>query len=260
MSAEPGAVRRVARFAARLVGPFLDARSAARVALEVPWYARTLRDYARRSHEEIPALDLHPAWLDRAQAAGTASGHYFHQDLWAARQVFRSGVDDHVDVGSRVDGFVAHCASFAPVTYVDIRPFGTPVEGIQCVSGSVLALPFADRTLRSLSCLHVIEHVGLGRYGDPLEPEGSRLAMKELARVVAPGGSLYLGVPIGRERVCFNAHRVLAPATVLRELSQLELVAFAAVNDRGHLVDPARPDDFVTADYACGLFHFRRPR
>ncbi|MBK8696763.1 MAG: DUF268 domain-containing protein [Deltaproteobacteria bacterium] len=122
----------------------------------------------------------------------------------------------------------------------------------------LLSLPFADRSVPSLSCLHVIEHIGLGRYGDPLDPDGSLKALAELQRVVAPGGDFYLGVPIGRERVCFNAHRVLSPQTVLRALGELSLVEFSAVNDAGDLVRDARPEDFAKADYSCGLFHFTR--
>ena len=195
-----------------------------------------------------------------AGSAGSASGHYFHQDLWAARKVHASGVAEHIDVGSRVDGFVAHVAAFADVVYVDLRPLeARGHEHIKARVGTVLGLPFADRSVRSLSCLHVIEHVGLGRYGDPLDPDGSRKALAELQRVVAEGGSLYLGVPVGRERVCFNAHRVLAPRTIVRALDELTLVEFSAVNDAGDLVRDARPDDFETADYGCGLYHFIRP-
>ena len=89
-----------------------------------------------------------------------------------------------------------------------------------------------------------------------LAPEAQALA--ELQRVVAQGGDFYLGVPIGRERVCFNAHRVLSPQTVLRALGELSLVEFSAVNDAGDLVRDARPEDFAKADYSCGLFHFTR--
>lgn len=251
-------VRDVARFVLRQVGPLTDLRTLPAVVAEIPWFVRSRREYVRRSRERVPLLDTYPAFLDRRDSAGAARGHYFHQDLWAARKVHASKVTEHVDVGSRVDGFVAHCASFTEVTYVDIRPLGAQVPGLRAVVGSVVALPFADRSVRSISCLHVVEHVGLGRYGDPIDPEGSEKAMRELARVLAPGGSLYFGIPIGRERVCFNAHRVLSPRTVLRAFGELGLASFAAVDDRGDLVDPARPDDFEQADYACGLFHFVR--
>lgn len=251
-------LRDVARFVQRQVGPLSDLRTLPAVLAEVPWFLRTRREYTRRSDEPVPILDTYPAFLDRRAGAGSARGHYFHQDLWAARRVFESRVAEHVDVGSRVDGFVAHCACFTQVTYVDIRALDADLPNLRSRVGSVLSLPFEDESVPSLSCLHVVEHVGLGRYGDPVDPQGSLKAMRELTRVLAPGGSLYFGVPVGRERVCFNAHRVLSPRTVVGAFASLELAAFAAVDDRGDLVDPANIDDFGAADYACGLFHFRR--
>ncbi|MFN9811666.1 MAG: DUF268 domain-containing protein [Deltaproteobacteria bacterium] len=247
----------LARFVMRQVAPFSDLRALPATLAEVPWFLRSRRDYRSRTSEPVPWLDTYPAFLDRRASAGTAKGHYFHQDLWAARKVHASRVEDHVDVGSRVDGFVAHCACFTSVTYVDIRPLEARVPNLRSRVGSVVALPFADRSVRSLSCLHVVEHVGLGRYGDPLDPEGASKAMRELARVLAPGGDLYFGVPVGRERVCFNAHRVFAPRTVVAAFSGLELASFAAVDDAGDLVDPADLDVIARSEFACGLFHFR---
>ncbi len=252
-------VRDLAHFVQRQVVPFTELRTLPAVLAEVPWFLRTRREYKRRTGERVPVLDTHPAFLDRRASAGSAKGHYFHQDLWAARRVFESRAPEHIDVGSRVDGFVAHCACFTKVTYVDIRALDANVTNLRSVVGSVVALPYADRSVASLSSLHVVEHVGLGRYGDPVDPDGSMNAMRELARVVAPGGNLYFGIPVGRERVCFNAHRVLSPHTVRSAFSSLELVSFAGVDDRGDLVDPARLEDFEHAEYACGLFHFRRP-
>jgi len=49
---------------------------------------------------------------DRFDPGGDASGHYFHQDLIVARRIFERDPRKHVDVGSRIDGFVAHLAVF----------------------------------------------------------------------------------------------------------------------------------------------------
>ena len=82
-------------------------------------------------------------------------------------------------------------------------------DGLRFVQGDMCRLDgFETGSVDSLSCLHTIEHVGLGRYGDPIDPEGWVVAVRELARILAPGGRLYLGTPIGRERVCFNSERV----------------------------------------------------
>ena len=134
------------------------------------------------------------------------------------------------------------------------------MDGLTSLEGSVLAMPFGDRSIESLSCLHVAEHIGLGRYGDPLDPSGSLKAMDELQRVVALGGDLLFSLPVGRPRVCFDAHRVHAPRTVIERFDELELVEFAGVDDDGSFRRHRHPDELADMSYSCGMFHFRRPR
>src|SRR5262249_21505316 len=131
--------------------------------------------------------------------------------------------------------------------------------GLVPVAGDLLALPFRDRSVGSLSCIHVAEHIGLGRYGDPLDTAGTRKAAAELARVLAPGGSLYFAVPVGKPRLNFNAHRVHAPSTIVEYLAGLELVEFSAVFDDGSFRERIGLDEVADAEYGCGLFLFRRP-
>jgi SAM-dependent methyltransferase len=237
------------------VAPWLNLANLAHLVAGVPRFVRDYATYGRL--EPLRLRDIYPMLLDWYESAGVASGHYFHQDLWAARKVFASGIQPHVDVGSRVDGFVAHCAVFTRVMYLDVRPL-PPVANVISIAGSVTALPFADGSLQSVSCLHVLEHIGLGRYGDPIDPTGTRRGCAELARVLAPQGHLYIGIPIGRERVCFNAHRVHAPATILEYFRPLRLQDSAVVDDCGLLHDPADPRVFAMADYACALLHFTK--
>ena len=116
----------------------------------------------------------------------------------------------------------------------------------------------ADDSIESLSTLHAIEHFGLGRYGDPIDPGACFAAMRSLARVLKPGGRLYFSVPIGVERLEFNAHRVFSPRTVLEQFKSLRLVSFAGVNDTGELQPEAQPDDYLSARFSCGLFEFTK--
>jgi len=228
-----------------------------------PRFVRHLAEYSRRVPLGAPFRphvgDLFPVLTDYEAEAGTARGHYFHQDLWFARKICAARPARHLDIGSRVDGFVAHLLTFMPVTIIDVRPMESKVEGLTFVQADATRLDaFADGSVESVSTLHAVEHFGLGRYGDPIAPDACFTAMRSLARVLAPGGRLYFSVPIGRERVEFNAHRVFDPLTVLRSFSDLRLASFAAVDDAGDLQTATEPEAWRDARYACGLFELTK--
>lgn len=230
--------------------------------MEFPSFLRNLFRYRARQNESDPAFPLrlrylYPVLGDRHASAGDASGHYFHQDIWAARQIHARNPAQHVDVGSSMAGFVAHLLCFREVEYVDIRPVDTNVSGLLVRLGNITALPYASGSLESLSALHVVEHVGLGRYGDALDPNGWRKAIAELKRVLKPGGVLYVSVPIGKERVEFDAHHVFDPMTIVQAFRPLELSHFAAIDDAGRFVPQADPAT-LEGWYSCGLFEFTR--
>src|SRR3989339_775180 len=158
-----------------------------------PFFVRNLYDYSLKNKDRRFSFKWRDAFFtsyDRFQHAGIAGGHYFFQDLWAASILYKRNVAQHVDVGSRTDGFVAHLLPFCHVTYVDLRKIESNIPNLIIRQGSLLDLPFEDASIESLSCLHVIEHVVLGRYGDGVDPEGYLKAARELSRVLTPGGVL----------------------------------------------------------------------
>ena len=135
---------------------------------------------------------------------------YFYQDWWAFDRILKNPPRSHVDVGFH-HKFVALLSTVLPVTMVDIRPLSLPLPGLDFECGTIMDLPFDDDSVESLSSLCVVEHIGLGRYGDPLDPEGSEKAIDELKRVVASGGNLYLSFPLDDvDRIYFNAHRAFS--------------------------------------------------
>src|SRR6266481_5831238 len=175
--------------------------------------------------QKIGVLDLQPCLGDWSTYT-PFDAHYFYQGAWLARQLSASKPIQHIDVGSSVLA-MSVLSAWTDTVFVDYRPLKASLPGLSSVAGNILQLPFADRSVSSLSCLHVIEHIGLGRYGDPIDADGARYAAEELQRLVGEGGILYLSTPIGRERVCFNAHRVFASATILTMFSQLQLIKFS---------------------------------
>ena len=228
----------------------------------IPVFIRDLARYKRMSPRPsfcIRWLDLYPVLDERQESAGAIGGHYFHQDLWAARKIHRQGPERHIDIGSRIDGFVAHVLTFIPVTLIDIRPVQSTVPGLEFVQDDATQLQsFDDGSIVSLSSLHAAEHFGLGRYSDPIEPDACFRFMKSLQRTLRPGGRLYFSVPIGRERVDFNAHRVFAPETILTTFSGLSLLSFSYVDDAGQLHEDRNPTAIPQIEYGCGLFEFTK--
>lgn len=209
--------------------------------------------------DEFPIASEYRIYGDRSSNAGVASGHYFHQDLLVAREIFTRQPRRHVDVGSAIYGFVAHVAAFREIEVIDIRPVDAQIVGIRFVQQDMMAEDpaFAGYT-DSLSCLHALEHFGLGRYGDPVDYAGWRRGLQSLYRMLEIDGVLYLSVPTGStQRVEFNAHRVFSLPflrDVLLELFTVERLSF--VDDTGALiaeVDPFGPDAEASFGATYGL-------
>ncbi len=218
---------------------------------------------ARSGSGSWPIRLNYPQLSDWGESGGSTSGHYFHQDLFVARRVHENNPRRHIDVGSRVDGFVAHVAAFREIEVLDIRPNIPAVHRIKFSQCDLMNPPESMGNLcDSLSCLHTLEHFGLGRYGDPLSPDGYRQGFAALAHLLSSEGILYFSVPIGRQRIEFNAHRIFAVETIL-ELAQewFRLERFAYVDDNGDFHEIATneiPSATRYLSYGCGIFEFKK--
>lgn len=251
-------IYRFLRYINRMIRPFLNVRDLIKALGGTPRFIYELFRYRAMSREKVPMIEVFPIMNEYNSKAASLDPHYFQQDLYVARKIVGLRPTFHVDIGSRVDGFVALLTLSLPVEFVDLRPLSISIPNLHYKQGNLYSLPYPDKSLLSLSSLHVVEHVGLGRYGDKLDPAGPVKAMKELQRVVAPGGKLYISVPVGRPRVCFNAHRVFAPDYVIKQLDELILINFAGVNDDGKLFDNIHPNTLSGSEYALGIYEFSR--
>lgn len=247
----------------------LDLRRFLKGVVRLPRYLQDLRRF-RGVYDG--AVSLQPCLHDRFEEGGSAKSEYFWQDLLVARWIHADNPRRHVDIGSRVDGFVAHVASFREIEVFDVRTVTARVPGVvfrqaDLMDGdSLRAYVSGDGYCDSLSCLHALEHFGLGRYGDPIQPRGYERGLENMVRLLQPLGRLYLSTPIGAERVEFNANRVFDPLTILQcaqnyglELQSLTVIEPGGVEPREAPVDDARLREISRASYALGIFRFIKP-
>lgn len=234
----------------------IDPKRALRAASGLPKFLSDRRSFKRASGDKWQwGMEL-PMLTEWGETSG-ALGAYFLQDLTVARWIREESPHRHVDIGSRIDGFVGNLAAFRSVEVIDIRPAPQKVQGIDFHQLDLMKELPGDwiSCTDSLSCLHTIEHFGLGRYGDHVDSEGHVKGLRQLKRMVAPGGALYLSVPMGSQRVEFNAHRVFCAETLLGWFDEgWEIKRFAVVDDSNQLhLEPVREEQAITDNFGCEL-------
>jgi SAM-dependent methyltransferase len=226
---------------------------------------REIRRQAGISPQAFPFGRTYPCLEDRYQESGTATGHYFYQDLLVAGRIFANQPTRHVDIGSRIDGLVAHVASFREIEVLDIRNLTSPAPNIVSRRADLMDPDFALKDYcDSASCLHALEHFGLGRYGDRIDYRGHLIGWENIHRMLRKGGKFYFSVPIGEQRIEFNAHRVFSVAYLLKMIEgRYRLDVFSFVNDAGDLMqNPTMVEESIRSNfgchYGCGIFELTK--
>jgi hypothetical protein len=236
---------------------------------EFPYFSRNLISLLRQKKSSIRMFALgrlYPCFGDRFSNSGTATGHYFHQDLLVARRVHSNKPILHVDIGSSVEGFVAHVASFRSIEVLDIRPLSNKIPNIKFKKADFMT-PIKEELIEycdSVSCLHALEHFGLGRYGDPVIYDGYLLGLNNLHKILKKGGKLYLSVPIGPQRIEFDAHRVFSVGYLMELfVGKYSVDHFSFVDDCGDLHESvpmaeANIHENFGCMYGCGVFEMTK--
>jgi hypothetical protein len=184
--------------------------------------------------------------------------HYIYHTAWAARKVCEIGARVHTDISSSLY-FSSIVSAFVPVTFYDFRPAKLNLSNLTSTRADLSKLHLEDNSVESLSCMHTVEHVGLGRYGDPIDPEGDTRAAKELERVIKKGGSLLFVVPVGKPRIQFNAHRIYSYQMVVDMFPGLAIKEFSLIPDNAlenGMIYNATKEQSDKQLYGCGCFWF----
>ena len=226
---------------------------------------KNIKRQAAFSKEDFAFGKLYPCLQEENQQSGVLAEHYFYQDLHVARKIFQNEPEKHVDVGSRVDGFVAHVASFRTIEVMDVRDLHIAIPSIRFTRADLSSADFSlTDYCDSLSCLHALEHFGLGRYGDRVNYEGHLLGWENFYKILKKGGKFYFSVPIGEQRIEFNAHRVFSLAYLLKLIDKRYVIdSFAYINDEGDFIADATLEEQSVNNnfgchYGCGIFELTK--
>ncbi|HAS85067.1 MAG TPA: hypothetical protein DCS23_03305 [Candidatus Yonathbacteria bacterium] len=200
--------------------------------------------------------DFYPQVKDKTIKTGF-DRHYVYHTSWAARVLAETKPEKHVDISSSLY-FAGIVSAFVPVDFYDYRPADIVLSNLESKQADLMRLPFEDGSINSLSCMHVVEHIGLGRYGDPIDPDGDIKAAKELSRVLAKSGLLLFVVPIGKEAMIeYNAHRIYSYEAVKKLFPNLTLKEFTLIPEHsGAIIRDADVKLLENEKYACGCFVF----
>lgn len=219
---------------------------------------KSIKDTGQSKRFSFKIKDFYPQLYDKTIKTGF-DRHYVYHTSWAARVLTETKTIKHIDISSSLY-FSGIVSAFIPIDFYDYRPANINLSNLSSKEGNLMSLPFSDNSVKSISCMHTIEHIGLGRYGDKIDAEGDIKAINELKRVVAKDGNLLIVLPIGeRAMIEFNAHRIYTYDLIISLFSGLKLKEFSLIPEnegKGGLIRNASPELIKGEKYACGCFWF----
>ena len=184
--------------------------------------------------------------------------HYIYHPAWAMRCILDYKPAFHIDISSTLH-FCSNLSAFIPVKFYDYRPAILNLSNLTSDFADLNNLPFENNSVQSISCMHTIEHIGLGRYGDILDADGDLKAIEELKRVTAPNGNIIFVTPVGKPRIQFNAHRIYSFEQIQSYFGdKYVLKDFSLVTDDGKFINNANSAMVAEQSYGCGCFWFTK--
>ena len=222
-------------------------------------FAKLKKQSNKNKRLDLKLKNIYPCIHDKTNQT-YFDRHYVYHTSWAVRILKKTNPEFHVDISSSLY-FSAISSAFLPIKFYDYRPAKLELDNLYTESANLVNLHFKDKSINSLSCMHVVEHIGLGRYGDPIDIDGDLKAINELQRVVSHNGNLLFVVPIGKPKIMFNAHRIYSYNQIIDYFPELELEEFSLIpedeNDGGIIKNPNK-ELLNKQSYGCGCFWFKR--
>jgi SAM-dependent methyltransferase len=206
----------------------------------------------------IEKKDLYPCLNDNTNYT-SFDAHYIYHPAWATRIIKKINPQKHVDISSTLH-FCSTISAFFETEFYDYRPAKLNLSGLNSGEADLNSLNFETNSIECISCMHTIEHIGLGRYGDKLDPDGDLNAIKELQRVTKIGGNLLLVVPVGKPRIQFNAHRIYSFEMIQSLFYDFQLKDFSLITDDQVYIENADSKLVEHQSYGCGCFWFQKIR
>ncbi len=222
-------------------------------------YIKKAINSTQKNRFSLSIFDIYPCIKDKTMQT-SFDRHYVYHTSWAARKVKEINPAFHTDISSSLY-FSGIVSAFVSVHFYDYRPANLKLSQLDSKSCNLINLHFEDNSISSLSCMHTVEHIGLGRYGDKIDPDGDIKACRELSRVLNQNGTLIFVVPVGKPKIEFNAHRIYSYEQVIELFPELKLVEFTIITDKieqGDFIENVDPKIVQSQNYACGCFVFKK--